>query len=250
MQFVIALLASLLASLIAVSIVEAYLWARRSLHLRALKQILDFHGSKCLLVAPSVTAEETDATIHYRDTYAFSHAVALCHRLKVEVDMAPFHNLSEFADVTDNISIGGPAANRFTDRCLEDHVPGYVPHPDRGKAKSTLVETGDALSHPKGFTVGDVFLPANDNQEWALLIKITHDLLDQNRTIHLLFGYGGQGTAAAAYYLSKHYGRLASKFGARKYCVAVPVPRGTTYRNVGATFRDLTQQAFTKPDVV
>ena len=119
-------LSSLVASLLAIVIVECYLWLRHWTYHHALKKVLSLHHSSCLLIIPSIIDEVTSGTsIHYRDAYAFSHILSLCHRLNVNVDMVPFHMLSEIAEATDNFVIGGPMANKQTEWFIREYVPGY-----------------------------------------------------------------------------------------------------------------------------
>lgn len=237
-------LSSFLASLLAIVIIECYNWLRRRTYHRALKQTVSLHHSSCLLIFPSIIDSRDGGTsIHYRDAYALSHVLAICYRLDINVDMTPFHMLSEIAEVTDQFVIGGPMANKITERYIRDYVPGYHAQKSNVEGQSTSGISKESKEKSAGFAIGAEFLSVDDDHDWALLIKLPGDLLDQNRTIHLLFGYSGEATGSVAYYLAKYYRHIAKTFGTSKYCIAVRIERGN-YRNVKTTFRDLTQAAF------
>jgi len=58
------------------------------------------------------------------------------------------------------------------------------------------------------------------------------------------FGYSGQGTGGAAYYLWKYYHWLNATFKKKGYCGAVKVYRNESYKSIEKTFRDLSKEAF------
>ena len=232
---------NILAGLLVAILIHCFLYIKRNRHKRALKQVLELHDSTCTFVSSTDHEEGDKFSIYYLDAYAFSHVLALGNELGLNIEIYPHNGIPESAQSQDRFSVGGADVNSFTKNCLTKYVKGYRYSRDPKQGKSGEPERTPA---ERGFTFGRRFLRYTDDEDWAVLIKLNKEVLDQNRTYHLLFGYGGKGTAAAAYYFSKHYQKLYERFGSNKYCVAVKVDKKDIYKNVKETFDDLTTEAF------
>lgn len=240
------LLSGTVSSLLAVGCVESYLALRRNLSYRALRNVLGLHSGPTIIVASLKPTDSDIKAISYRDAYAFGHIFSLCHRVNAEAQLVPFHKMSDIGGESNFFSVGGPRANRFTEREITQFVPGFNTSAKEETVTSREGELeGDRLRRAVGgFVVGDVPLPASELEEPGILIKLTPEILKQDRTVHLIFGYSGQGTGGAAYFLWRYYQSLNSTFKRRHYCVAIKVYRNESYKSVEKTFADLTDQAF------
>ncbi|HDD44712.1 MAG TPA: hypothetical protein ENG63_07630 [Candidatus Desulfofervidus auxilii] len=244
MTKLITILAGVISSLLAVFLVESYLIVKRKIHRRRLKKVLSFHGQVCHIIAPIYHQELKNGLIHYRDAYAFSHLFELCHRLNVEGKLIPFHKISDVAEADDLIVVGGPLSNKITSNYLRKYCPGFQLIYEKEASEFKELPAAANVRYVTGFRCGKHVLMANDDEEYGILVKITEKELDQERTVHIVFGYSGIGTGAAAYFLWKYYGKLFKKFGENKYFIAMKVSRHESYKSISATYIDLTSDAF------
>jgi hypothetical protein len=238
------------SSLLAVGCVESYLALRRSLSCRALTNVLGLHPGPTIIVTSLKRNDSNIKAISYRDAYAFGHIFALCHKVNVEAQLVPFHKMSGIGDESNFFSVGGPRANRFTESEIAQFVPGFkiFSQEEAATSRESELPEGLARSAAGGFVIGDVRLPANELEEQGILIKLTPEILNQDRTVHLIFGYSGHGTGGAAYFLWRYYKRINATFKRKGYCIAVKVYRNDSYKSIEKTFTDLTAQAFARSD--
>lgn len=236
-------LSGVISSIIAIALVEAYLAAKSWSTRRKLKRLLALEGLATLIVAPLKHQDLSAHAISYRDAYAFSHIFELCHRVGVDATLVPFHRMSDIATERNYISVGGPLSNRFTQEYLTRYVRRFRLITQEQAVTSSEPPPRDGSRYVTGLAFGAVELLATESEEHGILIKLTPTELDQERTVHLVFGYSGHGTGAAAYYLSKYYAQLWSAFGDRAYCIAIKCYRKEGYRNMARTFVDLTEAA-------
>lgn len=233
----------IVASLIAILIVECYHLLRRETQQRVLKRVLSIRGRSCLLVSSLFQLESGSQLIHRKDAYALGHLLELCNRLGIEAQFVPYNRISEREKATDLIVVGGPLNNEITNRYLALYVPSFsLIHKQEASAFKNLPTP--SWHYVTGFRVGSHTLLANENEEYGILVKLTEDELDQTRTVHIVFGYSAQGTAGTAYYLWKHHKILHEAFGRGKYCVAVRVSKFESYKSVSSKHIDLTSEAF------
>jgi len=246
-----AIVAGMISSILAVICVELYVRVGRQIHLRSLRRVLSLKGKPTLIVAPIKNQDLAFHSISYKDAYAFGHLFDLCTRVASDAELAPFHKLSEIGNERNFLSVGGPLSNGFTQDELEKFVPGFalIPQDKANDNKSSDLD-GDGLhKYIKGFSIGDHKIVIGEHDEPALLIKLTPELLDQDRLVHLIFGYSGHGTAAAAYYLWRYYKLIHDKFGDGAYCLVIKAQKGNTYKNVTKSFQDFTEVAFKRPTI-
>jgi hypothetical protein len=244
------LLAGTASSLLAVGCVESYLALRKSLSCHALKNVLGLHPGPTIIVTSLKRNDSNIKAISYRDAYAFGHIFALCHKVNVEARLVPFHKMSDIGDESNFFSVGGPRANRFTESEIAQFVPGFQIFSQEDQEEVANSRENEPRGLPRnaagGFVIGDIRLPANDLEEPGILIKLTPKILNQDRTVHLIFGYTGHGTGGAAYFLWRYYQQLNATFKRKSYCIAVKVYRNESYKSIEKTFTDLTSQALAR----
>jgi len=136
--------------------------------------------------------------------------------------------LGEYEGEYDEIHIGGPSVNAYTNRCFyrylenvkwkirKDREIGYQKYDNRdGFNFDYIQESSDDI---EGFIIGDSFYEFIPGKKgWAIIIKITDDKDIVPKVIHLLFGAGANGTIGAVRYFSKHHGRIYDQCKNRDY---------------------------------
>jgi hypothetical protein len=222
------------SSILAILCVEAYRWARRSLIRRALANVLAIQGGSALIVASIKDKEVERKAVDYRDAYAIGHLLELCARIHIDAKMEVFHRRSEIGDECTFLSVGGPLSNDFTEEALRRFVPSFrlLEKVDIEVSQPGVLRKDGKHKDYRGFGIGDKELLASEYEEPAILVKLTPEVLKQDRTVHLIFGYSGQGTAAAAYYLSRYYSYIDGKHGKNAYCISIQVSRRDMYKSV------------------
>lgn len=240
------LISGVISSILAVLLVEIYFGLKRKYEHHRLKQIIDFRNKSCIIIT-SIHHQQTSAgTIHFQDAYAFSYVFDLCNRLGKNVEFVPYHRATELMEPLDVICIGGPHSNKITSYYLEKYCPNFSFDYQTGSLeKESDIKKGKGYRGPvTGFTCGNQQYLVNSDIELGLLFKITSDELEQERTVHLIFGCSGIGTGGAAYYLWRYYPLLHQEFGNGKYAIAIKIRRNEGYKSVLKKFIDLTSTAF------
>src|SRR5258708_38043165 len=96
-----AIIPGIISSLLALLIVEVYLLVKSRILLRALTEVLSLHSRSCFIIAPIYHQDLQQQLIHYRVAYSFGHVFEMCHRLKVDAKLVPFHRMSDVAEAED-----------------------------------------------------------------------------------------------------------------------------------------------------
>ncbi len=230
-----------LSSLIAVVAWETGKWLMEKNRHRKLRRVLSIKTRTCNIVTATRQQDTEGDLLAHRDAYAFGHLFELCHRLGIEPELFPHTHRDDLRKPADLIILGGPLNNQFTERFLKEFCPGFsLVH------GQPTTENYDLRNQPfvSGFQLGSRQITPEADEDFAMLIKIDSGLLSQSRTVHLLFGYGSIGTAAAAYYLASHFGKIHSRFSASRYCIGFRVPKIEGYKNVPLEFTDFTTEVF------
>lgn len=238
------ILTGTLSSLLAVLLIEIYLFLRKKTASRKLKSVLSLTTDSCLLVSPIFGQKLNPALIHHKDAFAFGHIISLCHRLNKDVNIIAFHKYPESIEALDLFLVGGPASNEITNSYLKKFIKNfsYIEENSSSLIKNGIeVNTGKWIS---GVKIGNSIFKFTKDEEFGILIKLTSNELNQDRTVHILFGYSGQGTGAAGFFLSNKYVKIFNKFRNKKYCIAFKVARNESYKVVSSNFEDLTSEAF------
>ncbi len=237
------LLSGIISSLIAVGLLELYILIKKQFRLKSLKSVLSIHSDSCSIVAPIHKQEKTRGLIHHRDAYAFGHLFELVNRLSKEANLIPFHKISETAEAGDMMAVGGPMSNEITEIYIKKYLPTFaLIYANEANEMKNVPNTSGYVT---GFRIGDESFLTTDEDEFGILIKLTDKVLDQNRSVHLLFGYTARGTAASAYYLWKHFKQICKEFRNEKYFITINVPRNEGYKVISKSFINHTKAAFT-----
>ena len=135
--------------------------------------------------------------------------------------------LQEDNEDYDEIHIGGPSVNAYTNRYFykylknirwkisADRREGYLKYNRKGFKFDYILESEDGK---EGFVIGDRFYEFIPGQKgWALLVKIIDDKDIERKAIHLLFGAGANGTIGAVKYFSKDYTKIFDKWKDKEY---------------------------------
>lgn len=119
-------------------------------------------------------------------------------------------------DLCDEIQIGGPVSNEFTNRFFQQYLKGIKwivtkAHLNRYKADPNLKELNyDFIETSKdgkeGFKIGGKFYEYIPQKEgWAIIVKLIDKSSVSPKAIHLLFGCGTNGTIGAVSYFVNYY---------------------------------------------
>lgn len=243
-HYSISIVAGVLSSLIAIGLVEVYRGLRQSFTHRSLKNVLRLHFPSCTIVSPifsnpGLPDQWSRTLVHYRDGYAFGHLFNLCQRVGVEASLIPHNKLSEYQELQDILCVGGPISNSVTSRYLRRNLPGVCVVDGEGQPSAEWKRNG-------GFVIGSRTLLETDTDQYAFLAKITEAELGQQRTVHLLFGFGAMGTAAASY-LWKHFSEIHKQKGKGRYFIALKFLPPEGYKSVHIAYDDYTDEAFSRP---
>ena len=220
------------------------------------QKVLSVNSGECKISIPVFNAELLTGT----------HKVTLLSESKLQqqiiefcgevgVQGKPYHG--EVNTSGDEIHIGGPSTNVYVNnylprffptvcwRCTAERFERYA---ERVSEKLNpnlfkIVVDGEA----EGFTYGtaeDEILENNDDQEYAVLIKISNkDIAVGKKNIHMLFGTGAVGTKAAVKYFLECYESLYDLYEDNHYFIAFPVDRRSGIVK-GNQLVDLTDKMF------
>lgn len=139
--------------------------------------------------------------------------------------------VDEIDILCDEIQIGGPVSNKFTNRYFRQYLKGIrwvvtKAHLTRYKADPNLKELNDDLNDfietsedgKEGFKIGNRFYEYIPQRKgWAILVKLIDKSGESPRTIHLLFGCGTNGTIGAVTYFINHYSDIYKKKKSNPY---------------------------------
>jgi hypothetical protein len=238
---VLSLVSGIISSLLAVLIIEAYLYIRRTVARRSLRAVLAISEKQCTLIMSNIKEIDptefgsTEVTGIY-DALGATHILDTCRKVDVMCDLVPQNRISLDAP-RDLIVIGGPLGNRVAAFHLSAFCQGFRP--------SYSTEASSRSQSPRliGWTCGPHDLRDSADEAVGFIVKLTPDVTKRSGSVHLLFGRIDIGTAAAAYYLSKHYDRIFRAYGKGTYFIAVRASRVTSYRSITLDAIDLTKDA-------
>lgn len=199
------IISGIVSSIIAIVIVNIYLFLRNKYKFHRQKSVLSINGNVCLISAPVSFKEHKSGVIFSNNSFSFAYVITLLNQLRIDNKLIPYDKISEYENVMDEICIGGPSTNERTKIYLEKYLPAFK-----------LAE--ENAGHIKGFEIGDKKYNCKSDIEPALIIKVK-TLSD--RTVILLFGMTDKGTAAASYFFTTNPGFFYSRFKKSSFCVVV-----------------------------
>lgn len=232
------LLIGISASLIAILIFEYYKFIVKRVNKYKLKSILGLENELCYVLAPIYPDKGGKKRIKYKNAYAFGHILELTYRIRKEPQIIPHDGLNEFTDISDIIALGGPKSNSYVGKIINEY---NIQFKTTNKAEINKFKQPIGPNIYTGFKIGEEVFPASEIEEPAIIIKLTEKEIGENRTIFLIFGYSAQGTASAAYYLSKEYKRLYKAFKKNKFYILINISRRESYKVYKREYVDLTK---------
>lgn len=196
---------------------------------RRLRRVLSFkrQTKSCFVSVPKFKA-----TILLKErNVAIYDEVALLLRVNSLLTSAGISIITETDEkdiVYDEIQIGGPVSNKFTNRYFKRYLKGITwavtdNHLKRYRADKNLHDfdydfIGEAEDKKEGFKIGERFFPYTPGKKGlAVIIKIIDKYGAIPRTIHLLFGAGTNGTLGAVTFFVNHYTDIYKKNKSRPY---------------------------------
>lgn len=194
-----------------------------------LKQVLSFkrNSKKYFISIPKFKCVILNKE---RDIAIFDEASLLLDvsGLLSQIGMQRVDFVDEKDILCDEIQIGGPVSNKFTNRYFKRYLKGIrwvvtTAHLNRYKADPNLKELNyDFIETSKdgkeGFKIGNRFYEYIPQREgWAILVKLIDKSGESPRTIHLLFGCGTNGTIGAVTYFINHYSDIYKKKKSNPY---------------------------------
>lgn len=245
MEPYLAFVTGILSSLFAVAFIEIYKFSKNRIVLYKLKAVLGIKTGRTRIIAPLKLNEGTHRISH-RDAYAFGYLFDLCNKISKDIEFIPFNKISENAELYDSFSVGGPLSNDITKAALLKYFPGFSlvveknSSPEEPKGVPT---TPEKLESVIGFKIGEKEYKIDDQDEYAVLAKISNKASKQPRTIHLCYGLTGRGTGAAAYFLWKNFKKIYQINKDSSYFILVKFARGESYKHIYDDWKDLTASA-------
>lgn len=244
MDLFVNVLLGVVASLIAVFLFEAYLFARQRIWKRKMKKVLGLVSLECAILAPLKRVSDLDV-VSFRDAYTFGHIFNICSKLNKSPYIIPYTSMKYLSKIDDVISIGGPVTNQFCKEYLEEYLTGFkLLLSNQPVDADVSFKIKGSNQYAIGFKIGDDEFIADQHNDIGVLIKIPREINQQGRTIHLIFGFRGHGAGSSAYFLWKHYAEIYKAFGRDKYCVLIESKFNQNYKAVKSSFTDVTDRAF------
>ena len=189
---------------------------------RLLKKLLSTGG--CPRVYVSVPKFKSHILDKERDSALWDELDLLLdiNTLLAKANIETTTMVDELSIESDEIQIGGPVSNVFTNRYInrffkefqwivtEEHLERYMADDNLKKLNYSFINA-DAEAK-EGFKVGDSFYEYVPGKKgWAIIAKIIDDTGIEPRTIHLLFGCGTNGTIGAVKYFKSSFPKIYRK---------------------------------------
>lgn len=231
------LVEGIVASLIAVVILEVYRIIRRSLSYRPVRRILG-GAARFGIVAPSYPQTRTSVSpglLTTDNAFALAELIDACRKISAEPVLSPVARIADnFPD--DLILLGGHIANDLTNQFLKDYCPGFKIHGTAGDSPDQALDT-------IFYSCGGRSFVDTDQDAWAFIAKLSPDLTHNPRIVAMVWGRSSFGSAAAAHILARRARLLHAKEG-RSFFYALRMARQVHYQAFPADTFDLTSEAF------
>jgi hypothetical protein len=233
------LIEGVLASLVAVVIIEIYRIVRRSLSYRAIRSVLEGSG-RFGIVAPSYPHTRSLASAGLLTTdnaFALAEIIDVCRKLGAEPVLSPVARIADnFPD--DMILLGGHIANDLTGRFLSEYCTGFKIH-------GTLSDQPDQASETIYYSCGERKFIDSSEDAWAFVAKLSSDLTGNPRTIVMVWGRSSFGSAAAAHFLARRTRLLNAKQGQSLF-YALRMSRQLHYQSLPTEIANISEKVFTR----
>ncbi|SHN24486.1 hypothetical protein [Cryptosporangium aurantiacum] len=227
------LIAGIISSVLAVLLVEIYLWVRRRYRQRALRWLVGTETAAVVTpVYPWADNAHPAGLLTTYDAIGLAHVLEACNR----VGTVPVVNRSgESAENAplDVIAIGGPSGNQVSATFLKAYCPGFEILTDP--------ETGKLSYRCDGRTFA-----RTDDETFAFIVRLSPKETGLPGTAVIAWGHSAVATASAGYYLAR-YPNVLRKLGKGSFFVAISVRWVLGYRSFDTRPIDLTAAAFAPP---
>lgn len=228
------LVAGVISSVLAVLLVEVYLWVRRRFRQRSLRWLVG--TETCAVVTPvSPQSEHPAGLLTTYDAIGLAHVLEACNRVGTVPVISRSGESTQNAPL-DVIAIGGPASNQIAATFLKAYCPGF--------------EVLDEL--PNGSTsyrCGNLTFDHTADETFAFVVRLAPKETGLPGTALIVWGHSSVATASAGYYVAR-YANALRKVNKGSFFVAISVRWVLGYRSFDTRPIDLTAAAFAPPPVV
>lgn len=237
MTIVYTLAEGVIASLIAVIILEVYRITRRSLSHRVIRRVLESSG-RLGIVAPSYPQTRSSVSTGLLTTdnaFALAEIIDVCRKVGAEPVLSPVARIADnFPD--DLILLGGHIANDLTGRFLKEYCAGFKIH-------GATSDQSDQVLDSIYYSCADRKFVDTNQDAWAFVAKLSSDLTGNPRTVVMVWGRSSFGSAAAAHFLANRARRLNAQLGHSLF-YALRMDRQLHYQSLPTEIINLSEQAF------
>jgi hypothetical protein len=231
------LVEGIVASLIAVALLEIYRACRRFLSHRAIRRILG-KSERIGIVAPSYpqTRNPLSAGLLTTDNaFALAEIIDACRKIGAESVLSPVARIADnFPD--DLVLLGGHIANDLTCRFLKDYCTGFEIH-------GAMEDSSERPANDIFYSCAGRDFVDTDQDAWAFIAKLSSGLTRSPRTVVMIWGRSSFGTAAAAHFLTNRAHLLNANRAQSLFCV-LRMSRQLNYQSLPAEIIDLTDRVF------
>lgn len=198
------------ASLIAVLIVELFLYLKRKLLKWKIKMVLGVIKDGCNLILPTKDHD----LIKYYDTNASSYVFGLINQLNGNINFKLHNQINEDDDVLTEFCIGSPENNQVVAGILKDYIDQNIFKP--------VYPT--SIGSNLGFRIIGLneLLKEGGGKDYAILAKIKWN---DKKNIFVISGLTDKGTAGAAFYFFDNCKTsIYKKYRNREFCMILEIP--------------------------
>lgn len=227
------LIAGIASSVLAVLLVEIYLWLRRRYRHRALRWLV---GADTVAVSTPVYPRAENAhpagLLTTYDAIGLAHVLEACNRIGTMPVVTRSGESAENSPL-DVVAIGGPSGNQVTATFLKAYCPGFeiLTDPESGKLS---------------YRCGDRVFVHTDDETFAFIVRLSPKETGLPGTALIAWGHSAVATASAGYFLAR-YPKTLRKVGKGSFFVAISVRWVLGYRSFDTRPIDLTRAAFAPP---
>jgi len=224
------LIAGVVSSVLAVLLVEIYLWLRRRYRHRALRWLIGTDTAAVVTpVYPWAENSHPAGLLTTYDAIGLAHVLEACNRIGTTPVVSRSGESAENSPL-DVIAIGGPSGNQVTATFLKAYCPGFEILTDP--------ETG-YLS----YRCGDRLFTRTEDETFAFIVRLSPRETGLPGNALIVWGHSAVSTASAGYYLARYASSLR-KVGKGSFFVAISVRWVLGYRSFDTRPIDLTKAAF------
>ncbi|GAA0266118.1 hypothetical protein [Cryptosporangium japonicum] len=227
------LIAGIISSVLAVLLVEIYLWLRRRYRQRALRWLVGTDTVSVITpVYPWAENAHPAGLLTTYDAIGLAHVLEACNRVGT-VPVVTRSGESAENSPLDVVAIGGPSGNQVTSTFLKAYCPGFE------------ILT-DPVTGQLSYRCGDRVFTRSDDETFAFIVRLSPRETGLPGTALIAWGHSAVATASAGYYLAK-YPQALRKVGKGSFFVAISVRWVLGYRSFDTRPIDLTKTAFAEP---